>query len=94
MSHQHLRNTLCANFQAKRTTLTQICPKIDFGVRILKNYVQMQNQLLQDTMCDNFQAKRTTFTFSDQICLKRILGSNFEKLSPDAESTPPRYHVC
>ena len=42
----------------------------------------MQNQLLQDIMCANFQAKRTTFTFSDQICLKRILGSEFRNSKP------------
>ena len=37
--NQHPRDTMCANFQAKQTTLTfsaQICPKLDFGVGISK----------------------------------------------------------
>ena len=51
-------------FSGKTDNFDPNLPKNKFGVRILKNYVQMQNQLLQDTMCDNFQAKRTTLNFS------------------------------
>ena len=35
--NHHPRDTICANFHAKQTTLTflaQICPKMDFGVGI------------------------------------------------------------
>ena len=35
----HFQDTMCVNFQLKRTTLTffaQICPKMDFEVKILK----------------------------------------------------------
>ena len=39
----------------------------------------------------NFQAKQTLFTFSAQICPK--IDSEFQKLSPNSESAPPRYHV-
>ena len=48
---------MCANFQAKLTTLiflAQICPKKNFGVRISEIYVQIRNQYLQDTKCANF----------------------------------------
>ena len=85
MQNQLLQGTMCANFQAKRTTLTfsdQICPKRNFGVGILKNLVRMQNQLLQDIMCANFQAKRTTFTFQTKFAQKRILGSKFRSSKP------------
>ena len=37
--NDHPLDTMCANVQAKRTTLTflaQICPKMGFGVRNLK----------------------------------------------------------
>ena len=80
MQNQLLQGIMCANFQAKRTTLTcsdQICPKRNFGVGILKNLVRMQNQLLQDIMCANFQAKRTTFTFQTKFAQNRILRSEF-----------------
>ena len=66
-----------ANFQEKRTTLTfstQICPKMNFGVRISKIKVRIRNLHFQHTMCVNFQLKRTTFTFLAQICPKRKLG--------------------
>ena len=55
--NQHPRYTICANFQAKKTTLTflaQICPKVDFGVVISKIYVWIWNQRLQYIMCANF----------------------------------------
>ena len=64
---------VCANFQAKQTALsfsTQICPKMNSGVRILKIKVRIRNLHFQDTMCVNFQLKRTTLTFLAQICPK------------------------
>ena len=54
------------NFQTKRRTLNfcaQICPKIDFGVGILKIKVWIRNQHLQYTMCAYCQSKWTTFNF-------------------------------
>ena len=55
----------------------------------------MQNELLQDTLCANFQAKRTTFSFWTKFAEKRnLMCRNFEKLSPDTESAPPRYHCA
>ena len=41
------------------TFLVQICPKINFGVGILKISVLIENHHLQDTICINFQLKRT-----------------------------------
>ena len=83
MQNQLLQDTICANFQAKRTTLTfsvQICPKMDFGVRISKIQVGNQNQLLRDTMCVNFQVKQTTLTFSAQICSKIDFAVGISKI--------------
>ena len=68
------------------TFSTQIGPKIDFAVRILRNCVRMQNQLLQDTMCANFQAKRTTLNFRPKFVQKRILGSEFQKIKSGCRS--------
>ena len=51
---------MCANFQAKQTTLTfltQIFLKMDIGIGILKN------QHLQDSMCANFHSEWTTLNF-------------------------------
>ena len=90
---------MCANFQAKQTTLTfqaQICPKMDLGLEIQKTNVGWnKNQHPQDTTCANFQAKQTTLTFTAQICPKIDFGVRISKiLSLDLESAPPRYHVC
>ena len=71
-----------ANFQEKRKTLTfstQICPKMNSGVRISKIEVRIRNLHFQDTMCVNFQLKRTTLTFLAQICPKRKLGFEIQK---------------
>ena len=47
---------------------TQICPKMDFGVEILKIKVWIRNQYLQYTMCANFQSKGTFLNFLAKIC--------------------------
>ena len=63
-----------ANFQEKRKTLTfstQVCPKMNFVVRISKIEVWVWNLHFQDTMFVNFQLKQTTLTFFAQICPKR-----------------------
>ena len=48
--NQHPRDTMCANFQAKQTTLTclpQICPKIDLGLEIQKTYVGIRISIIE-----------------------------------------------
>ena len=68
---------VCANFQAEQTALTftaQICPKMDFRVKILKIELWIWNQYPGDTMCINFQTKRATLNFWAQICPKIDLG--------------------
>ena len=64
--NQHPWDTMCTNFQTKRTTFNfwaQICPKVDFRVEISKIWVWIRNQHLQYTMCANFPSKWTTFNF-------------------------------
>ena len=71
-----------AHFQEKQTTLifsTQICPKMNFGVGILKIQVRIRDLHFQDTICVNFQLKRITLTFLAQICPKRKLGFEIQK---------------
>ena len=73
---------VCANFQVKQTALTfsaQICPKMDLGLAIQKNYCRNKNQHPRYTMCANFQSKWTTLNFSAQICPKMDLGLETEK---------------
>ena len=73
---------MCASFQEKRKTLTfstQICLKLNFGVRISKIKVRIRNLHFQGTMCVNFQLKRTTLTCFAQIFPKRELGFDIHK---------------
>ena len=74
---------MCANFQAKRTTLTfstQICKKKNrFKIGNSENYYQNKNHHPLDTMCANFQAKRTALTLLAQICPKIDLGLQIQK---------------
>ena len=45
-------------------------------------------------MCQ-FSGKTEKFDFFDPNLPKNgFWGQNFEKLSPDTESAPPKYHVC
>ena len=70
----HPQDNMCANFQAKQTTLiflAQICLKMDFGVGISKIKVWIRKQRLQYTMCSNFQSKWTSW---------KKLGLNLAKL--------------
>ena len=43
-------------------------------------------------MFANFQTKRTTLTFGPTFTQKLTLGSQFQKLSLDSESAPPKNH--
>ena len=48
--NQHPQDTMCANFQAKGTTLTfstQICPKIDLGLEIQRTNVGIKISILE-----------------------------------------------
>ena len=48
--NQHPQDTMCANFQAKRTTssfLAQICPKMDSGLEIQKTNVGIRISILE-----------------------------------------------
>ena len=85
-----------ANFQEKRKTLTfstQICPKMNSGVRISKIEVRIRNLHFQDTMRVNFQLKRTTLTFFAQICPKRKLGFEIHKTNVEIIVNTFRYQV-
>ena len=46
-------------------------------------------------MCANFSGKIENFDFfSPNLPKNRFLGRNFENISPDSQSAPPRYQVC
>ena len=77
-----------------RINLAQICPKIDFGVEILKIKTQIWNQLYLDTMCANFQVKVTNLTsFSANLPKNEFWSHNFKNLRPYSESATLRYHM-
>ena len=85
-----------ANFQEKRKTLTfstQICPKINSGVRISKIEVRIRNLHFQDAMCVNFQLKRSTLTSLAQICPKRKLQFEIHKTNVGIRINTLRYQV-
>ena len=64
-----------------RIILAQICPKIDFGVEILKIKAQIWNQLYLDTTCANFQVKQTSLTsFSANLPKNELWSHNFKNL--------------
>ena len=69
-----------------RIILAQICPKIDFGVEILKIKSKIWNQLYLDTMCANFQVK-------PQNPKNEFWSHNFKILRPYSESATLRYHM-
>ena len=57
---------MCANFQAKRTTLTflaQICPKMDFGVRNFKNLSPNSESAPPRYRGSQFSVKMNNFEF-------------------------------
>ena len=82
--NQHPRDTMCANFQEKQTTLnfvTKIYPKIDLGLEIQKqNKNQNKNRHPGDSVCANFPAKRIFFTFSVQISPESDFGVEISKI--------------
>ena len=88
---------MCANFQAKCTTLTflpQICPKMDFWLEIQKTTVEIRTSILEIPFVPMFKEKGQLWLFWPKFARKWIWGRNFKTLSVDLESTPPKYHVC
>ena len=77
-----------------RIILAQICPKINFGVEILKIKAQIWNQLYLDTTCANFQVKQTSLTsFSANLPKNEFWSHNFKNLRPYSDSATLRYHI-
>ena len=73
---------MCANFQAKRTTLIFFwpnLPKNGFRVGNSENQCLNKNQHSGDNMCANFQAEQTILTFFAQICTKVDIGLEIQK---------------
>ena len=88
--NQHPRDTVCANFQAKQTALTflsQTCQKMETNVGIGISIFEI--------LCvPIFRQNGQIWLFGSNWPKSRFWGRDFEKLRPDAESAPPRYHVC
>ena len=81
-----------ANFQEKQTALTllsQTCPKMD--LRLESQETNAASASSKYSLC---QFDFNNFDFFDtNLSKNRFWDQNFEKLRPDAESAPPRYHV-
>ena len=88
---------MCANFQAKQIALTfsaQILPKIDLGMEIQKDNVGIRISILV-ILYMSISGKTNNFDFSGRNLPENgFWVRNFKNVSPDFESTPPRYHVC
>ena len=77
--NQHLRYTMCANFQSKWTTLNfsaQICPKKDLGFETEKNNGGIRINIVK-TLCVPIYSQ--TGQRLAQICPKRDLGLEIQK---------------
>ena len=91
---------MCANFPAKRTTLTfwpRFAPKMDFGLEIQKTDVEIRISILE--MCVpicryyvcQFSGKTYNFDFfGPNLPKNEFWGQNFKILSPDSESAAPK----
>ena len=70
------------NFQAKQTSLTfltQICPKMNFGLEIQKTNVLIRINVLQILILPIFKQKRQLCFFCPKFAQKFILRSEFQK---------------
>ena len=69
--NRHPRDTMCVNFQTKRTTLTFFGPNMPknkfLGWKFRKLMLEKERHPW-DTTCSNVETKRTTLTFGAQIC--------------------------
>ena len=78
---------MCANFQAKQTTLiflAQICPKMDLWLEIQKTNVGIRISLLEIPCVAIFRQNEQLWLFWPKFAQNWILGSEFGI---------PRYHV-
>ena len=82
MQNQLLQDTMCANFQVKQTTLTfsaQICPKMDFGVGVLKTKSGCRISSSKIPCVPIFRQNKQLWLFRPKFAQKWILGSEFRK---------------
>ena len=81
---------LCANFQAKRTTLNfsnQICPEMELGLEIQKANVWMKMNILEILCMPIFRQKGHFLPFLAQIFPKIGFGVRISK------AVPPRFRI-
>ena len=74
---------MCANFQAKWTTLTflaQICPKMYLGLETQKTNIGIRIRILE-ILCVQFSGKTDNFDSSAQICPQMDLGLEIQKIN-------------
>ena len=72
---------MCANFQAKRTTLTfsvRIGSKMDFGLQIQKTNVAIRISILEITFVQIFKENRHLWLFRLKFAQKLICRDNVE----------------
>ena len=78
----HFQNTMCANFQFKRTTLTflaQICPNRKLRFEIQKTNVGIRISMLEIPCVPIFRQNGHLWLFGPKFAQKWILGSKFQK---------------
>ena len=78
--NQNLRDTMCANFWAKRTTLTflaKICPKKDLGLEIQITNVEIRISILEIPCVRIFRQNEQLWLFWPKLAQKWIFGSEF-----------------
>ena len=78
----HFQDTMCANFQLKRTTLTflaQIFPKRRLGFEIQKTNIGIRISILKIPFVPIFRQNRQLWTFGPTFAQDWILGSKFQK---------------
>ena len=88
--------TLCTNFQAKRKTLTflaQIYPKINLGLENQKTSFGRRISILKIPCVPIFRQNRQLWLIRPKFAQKWVLGSEFQNLSADSKSAPPRNHM-
>ena len=85
MQNQLLQDTLCANFEAKRTTFTfsdQICLKKDFGVKFWKTKSGCRINSSKISCVLIFRPNGQLLLFRTKFAQKKILGSEFRNSKP------------
>ena len=95
--NQNLRDTMCANFWAKQTTLTflaKICPKKDLGLEIQITNVEIRISILEIPCVRIFRQNEQLWLFWPKLAQKWIFGSEFQKSKSGFGISTSRYHVC